>query len=97
MVLFGCKLLSIHCESLDHVIYTVIRLKKRGLFLGPFFLKTHAAGRLFILIFIKQKTDVGTFFFRNSNNFFGYHSSQAIKLDSESLCTLSRFDFNTYA
>ena len=56
-----------------------------ALFLGPFFLKTDAAGRLFILIFIQQKTDAGTIFFRNSNNFFGYYSSQAVKLDSESL------------
>ena len=71
----------------------IIRLKKkRGLFLGPFFLKTDAAGRLFILIFIQQKTDAGTFFFRNSKDFFGYHSSPAINLDSE-----SRFDFITYA
>ena len=39
-----------------------IRLKKkRGLFLGPFFFKTDAAGRLFILIFIQQKTDAGAF------------------------------------
>ena len=29
--------------------------------------------------------------------FIGYYSSQAIKLDSESLCTLSRFDFSTDA
>ena len=39
-------------------------LKKRGLFLGPFFLKTDAAGRLFILIYIQQKTDAGTFLSR---------------------------------
>ena len=40
-----------------------LRLKKNiALFLGPFFLKTDAAGRLFILIFIQQKTDAGTFF-----------------------------------
>ena len=31
-------------------------------FSGHFFLKTDAAGRLFILIFIQQKTDEGTFF-----------------------------------
>ena len=42
----------------------IVRLKKNiGLFLGPFFFKTDAAGRLFILSFIQQKTDAGTFFF----------------------------------
>ena len=37
--------------------------KSIEMFLGPFFLKTDVAGRLFILIFIQQKTDAGTFFF----------------------------------
>ena len=40
--------------------FEAARLKKNiDLFLGPFFLKTDAAGRLFI----QQKTDSGTFFF----------------------------------
>ena len=43
----------------------MLKAKKRGLFLGPFFFKTDAAGRLFILIFIQQKTDVGTFLSRD--------------------------------
>ena len=37
--------------------------KNIDMFLRPFFLKTDAAGRLFILIFIQQKTDAVTFFF----------------------------------
>ena len=35
------------------------------------FLKTDAAGRLFILIFIQQKIDAGTFFFEIQRIFFG--------------------------
>ena len=38
--------------------------KKEDCFSGHFFLKTDAAGRLFILIFIQQKTDAGTFFIK---------------------------------
>ena len=50
-------------EIFKLAVYTEAKTK-RGLFLGPFFLKTDAAGWLFILIFIQQKTDVGTFLSR---------------------------------
>ena len=76
---------------------TCIRPKKLlTCFSGHIFKETDATGQLFILNFIQQKTDAGTFFLK-FKRFFGYYSSQAIKLDSESLCTLSRFDFITYA
>ena len=55
--------LSLHCFP-KSLLNLRPKKKKRGLFLGPFFLKTDTAGRLFILIFIQQKTDVGTFLSR---------------------------------
>ena len=75
--------------------FAIVRPKKNiELFLRPFFLKTDAAGRGFIFIFIQQKTDAGTFFFLKKTQtrwflklcfdgyFIRYYSIQAIKLDS---------------
>ena len=75
--------------------------KNIELFLRPPFGKTDASEGGY-LIFIQQKTDAGTFFFETRTIYFlklcfdcyfiGYYPSQAIKLDSKNLCTLSRFE-----
>ena len=75
-------------------------------FSGHFFLKTDAAEQVFI--FIQQKNQMQELFFEAPNDIFIScactaissdieYSSQAIKLDCESLYTSSRFDFITGA
>ena len=44
--------------------YVLNKAKKKRIVSRAIFLKTDAAGRLFILIFIQQKTDAGTFLSR---------------------------------
>ena len=80
------------------------------MFLRPFFITQIRQGGEGG-IFIQQKTESGTFFFfelgmiivkscvcsRLYDYFIGHYSSQAIKLDSENLCTSIIFDFITNA
>ena len=47
-----------------------VRLKKKRIVSQAIFLKTDVAGRLFILLFIQQKTDARTFFFSKFKQFF---------------------------
>ena len=53
----------IYSQFLIYALLIISRLKKR-IVSRAIFLKTGAAGRLFILIFMQQKTDAGTFLLR---------------------------------
>ena len=55
--------------------------KKLNCFSGHSFKKTDAAGRVFILIIIQQKTDAGTFFSKFRTIFFKSCACTAISAD----------------
>ena len=84
-----------------------IRPKKiLNCFSGHFFFLKNRCGRAgFYFIFYSAVQQMRELYFETWNDIFlivgfdgyfiGFYSSQAIKLDSESICTLSRLDFIT--
>ena len=90
-------------RSISILIGKLIRPKKKLLncFSGYFFKKQMGQGRFFFFYLNSVKKQMQALFFMKVGKIFFKScactviSSQAIKLDRESICTSSRFDFIT--